>query len=57
MRMYDKSKRVQEKRIGQLVIKKTGVSVSLNALLQQVKDGGIVAIFRSHQSGGKIEDR
>jgi transcription elongation factor Elf1 len=54
LRLYDKARGLREKD-RQLVIKKTDVSVNLNALLQQVKDGGIVAIFRCPHCGGKLK--
>ncbi len=54
MRMYDKARELREKD-RQLIIKKTDVSVNLNALLQQVKDGGIVAVFRCPHCGGKLK--
>ncbi len=54
LRMYDKAKELRE-RDRHIIIKKTDVSVNLNALLQQVKDGGIVAIFRCPHCGGKLK--
>jgi hypothetical protein len=54
LRMYDKSRELRE-RDRHIVIKKTDVSINLNALLQQVKDGGIVAIFRCPHCGGKLK--
>lgn len=50
LRMYDKARELREKD-RQIIVKKTDVSVNLNALLQQVKDGGIVAIFRCPHCG------
>ncbi|MCJ7423499.1 phage terminase large subunit family protein [Candidatus Bathyarchaeota archaeon] len=36
-------------------MKTTNVSVNLNALLQQVKDGGIVAVYRCPHCGGPLK--
>ncbi|MCW4000485.1 MAG: hypothetical protein NWE93_09615 [Candidatus Bathyarchaeota archaeon] len=54
LRMYDKARELRE-RDRHIFIKKTDVSINLNALLQQVKDGGIVAIFRCPHCGGKLK--
>lgn len=54
LRMYDKARELRE-RDRQILVRKTDVSVNLNALLQQVKDGGIVAIFRCPRCGGKLK--
>ena len=54
LHMYDKSRELRE-RDRHIIVKKTDVSVNLNALLQQVKDGGIVAIFRCPHCGGKLK--
>jgi hypothetical protein len=54
MRMYDKARELRE-RDRHIIVKKTDVSINLNALLQQVKDGGIVAIFRCPHCGGKLK--
>lgn len=54
LRMYDKSRELRE-RDRQIFVKKTDVSINLNALLQQVKDGGLVAIFRCPHCGGKLK--
>jgi hypothetical protein len=54
LRMYDKSRELREKD-RQILVKKTDVSINLNALLQQVKDGGLVAIFRCPHCGGKLK--
>jgi hypothetical protein len=54
LRMYDKSRELRE-RDRHIIVKNTNVSVNLNALLQQVKDGGIVAIFRCPFCGGKLK--
>jgi transcription initiation factor IIE alpha subunit len=52
--MYDKSRELREKD-RQIFVKKTDVSINLNALLQQVKDGGVVAVFRCPHCGGKLK--
>jgi len=49
--MYDEARALREKD-KQVVVK--NVSVDLNALLQQVKDGGIVAVYRCPHCGGKL---
>jgi uncharacterized protein (DUF983 family) len=54
LRMYDKARELRE-HDRQIFVKKTDVSVNLNALLQQVKDGGGVAIFRCPHCGGKLK--
>ena len=54
LRMYDKARELRE-RDRQIMVKKTDVSVNINALLEQVKDGGIVAIFRCPHCGGKLK--
>ena len=54
MHMYDKSRELREKE-RHITVKNTNVSVNLNTLLQQVKDGGIVAIFRCPHCGGKLK--
>jgi DNA-directed RNA polymerase subunit RPC12/RpoP len=54
LRMYDKARELRE-RDRHIIVKKTDVSVNLNILLQQVKDGGIVAIFRCPHCGGKLK--
>ena len=54
LRMYDKARELRE-RDRQIIVKKTDVSVNLNALLQQVKEGGIVAVFRCPHCGGKLK--
>ena len=54
LRMYDKARELRE-RDRQIMVKKTDVSINLNTLLQQVKDGGIVAIFRCPHCGGKLK--
>ena len=54
LRMYDKARELRE-RDRHIFVKKTDVSINLNSLLQQVKDGGIVAIFRCPHCGGKLK--
>jgi DNA-directed RNA polymerase subunit RPC12/RpoP len=52
--MYEKAGDTRAKR-DELIVKKTEVTVNLNALLQQVKDGGIVAIYRCPNCNGKLK--
>ncbi len=52
--MYDKSRELRETD-RHIVVKNTNVSINLNTLLQQVKDGGIVAVFRCPFCGGKLK--
>jgi uncharacterized protein (DUF983 family) len=54
LRMYDKARELRE-RDRHIIVKKTDVSINLNSLLQQIKDGGIVAIFRCPHCGGKLK--
>jgi uncharacterized protein (DUF983 family) len=54
LRMYDKARELRE-RDRQIVVKKTDISINLNSLLQQVKEGGIVAVFRCPHCGGKLK--
>lgn len=52
--MYDEARDLREKD-RQIIVKRKKVSVDLNALLQQVKDGGIVAVYRCPHCGGKLK--
>lgn len=52
--MYDKSRELRETD-KHIIVKNTNVSINLNTLLQQVKDGGIVAVFRCPFCGGKLK--
>lgn len=54
LRMHDEARELREKD-RQIISKRIDVSVDLNALLQQVKDGGIVAVFRCPHCGGKLK--
>jgi len=54
LKMYDKARELRE-RDKQVVVKSTNVSLNLNQLLQQVKDGGIVAVYRCPHCGGKLK--
>jgi hypothetical protein len=53
-RMYEEAGKVRGKR-NEFVVRKTDISLNLNALLQQVKDGGIVAIYRCPHCNGKLK--
>jgi hypothetical protein len=52
--VYDKARSLRE-REKQVIIKQTNVSIDLNALLKQVKDGGIVVVYRCPHCGGKLK--
>lgn len=52
LHMYDKARALREKE-KRIVVRE--VSVDLNSLLQQVKDGGIVAVYRCPHCGGKLK--
>jgi len=54
LQMYDKARELREKD-RRIIVKNTNVSVNLNALLQQVKDGGVVAVFRCPFCGGNLK--
>jgi len=54
LKMYDKARELREKQT-QVTIKKVDISVDLNKLLQQVKDGGIVVVYRCPHCGGKLK--
>jgi rubrerythrin len=54
LRQYDKAKELREKD-RHIVIKKTDISLNLNALLQQIKDNGLVAVYRCPHCGGKLK--
>lgn len=45
LHMYDEARKLRE-RAKQVIVRRTNVSVNLNALLKQIKDGGIVVIYR-----------
>jgi len=52
--MYDKARRLRDTE-KQVIVRKTNISVDLNALLQQAKDGGIVVVYRCPNCGGKLK--
>jgi uncharacterized protein with PIN domain len=52
--MYDKARELRDTD-RHIIVKNTSVSVNLNSLLQQIKDGGIVAVFRCPFCGGKLK--
>ncbi|MGD0645317.1 MAG: hypothetical protein ABSA75_10470 [Candidatus Bathyarchaeia archaeon] len=54
LRLYDKARELREKD-RHIIIKKTDVSVNLNALLQQIKDSGLVAIYGCPHCGAKLK--
>ncbi len=45
LKLYDKARELRRKD-KHILIKRTNISVNLNSLLQQVKDSGIVAVYR-----------
>jgi len=54
LKMYKKAGSVRAK--GQeITVKKTDVSVNLNTLIQQIRNGGIVAVYRCPHCGGKLK--
>jgi len=54
LKMYEEAGRIRAK--GQEVtVKRTDVSVNLNALVQQIRDGGIVAVYRCPNCGAKLK--
>lgn len=52
--MYEEAGRIRA-RGKEVRIKKTEVSVDLNSLLRQLKDGGIVVVYRCPHCGGKLK--
>jgi hypothetical protein len=58
LKMYDKARLLRENE-KKTIVKHTEVSVNLNDLLKQVKDGGIVAIYRCPHCNGtlKVNDK
>jgi len=52
--MYEKAGQLRQKQ-KQIMVKQTVVSVDLNNLLQQIKDGGIVAVYRCPHCGGNLK--
>ena len=51
--MYEKAKSLREKD-KQMIVKRTEVSFNLNELLKQIKDGGIVAVYRCPHCNGTL---
>ena len=52
--MYEEAGRARDKR-DEIRVKKTEVSINLSSLLEQVKNGGIVAVYRCPHCGGKLK--
>jgi DNA-directed RNA polymerase subunit RPC12/RpoP len=52
--MYEEAGRARAER-EEILVKRTEVSVDLNNLLQQLKDGGIVATYRCPHCGGELK--
>jgi DNA-directed RNA polymerase subunit RPC12/RpoP len=53
-KMYEKAGKARE-REKRIVVKTSNVSVDLNRLLEQLKDTGIVAVYRCPHCGGKLK--
>jgi DNA-directed RNA polymerase subunit RPC12/RpoP len=45
LKMYDKARELREKE-KQVIVKRTDISVDLNKMIQQVREGGIVVVYR-----------
>jgi hypothetical protein len=58
LKLYDKA-RLLRQNDKQVIVKHTDVSINLNELLRQVKEGGIVAIYRCPHCNGtlKVNDK
>ena len=54
LKLYDKARELREKD-KRIIIKRTDISVNLNALLQQFRDSGLVAVYRCPHCGGKLK--
>lgn len=54
LKMLDKAKALRQKD-KQVAVKHVDITVNLNDLLRQFKDGGIVAIYRCPHCGGKLK--
>ena len=55
MKLYDKARQIREKARQILGKEKKVVVVDLNKLIQQVKDGGIVMVYRCPHCSGKLK--
>ena len=54
LKIYDKARLLRQNE-KQSIVKHTDVSVNLNELLKQVKDGGVVAIYRCPHCNGTLK--
>ena len=52
--MYEEAGKARDRR-DEIRVKKTEVSVNLDALLEQIKNGGITAVYRCPHCGGKLK--
>jgi rubrerythrin len=52
--IYERAAQLRQKQ-KQIIVKQTVVSVDLNNLLQQIKDGGIVAVYRCPHCNGNLK--
>jgi hypothetical protein len=54
LKLYDKARLLREKD-KQVIVRRTDVSVNLNELLRQIKEGGIVAVYRCPHCNGPLK--
>lgn len=54
MRLYEKARALREKE-KQVTIRKIDVSVDLNEMIRQVRESGIVVVYRCPHCGGKLK--
>ena len=54
LQMYDKARQLREI-LNQVIVKRTDISVNLNALLQQLREGGVAVVYRCPHCGGKLK--
>jgi predicted RNA-binding Zn-ribbon protein involved in translation (DUF1610 family) len=54
LRLYDKARTLRQKE-KHIIVKRTDVTVDLNALLNQVKNGALIIVFRCPNCGGKVK--
>jgi len=54
LHMYDKSRALREKE-KHIIVRRTDVTVDLNALLEQVKNGALIIVYRCPHCGGKVK--
>lgn len=54
LQMYGKARKLREKE-KHIIVKRTDISVDLNRLIQQLRDGGIVVVYRCPNCSGKLK--